>query len=233
MTLHGGPSPSPFPQPATGPERLLAAAYKCTLVLLLGTKYLQLTTPIQRAAGCVAAVVFVVIETIWTTIAHEDPSTGDVFIRFWNGSFGHSSFAQFWVNVLFSPMLLFTFRSLVHNPMLRVLLFPLNVWWLEIVEGYLIMFLFGRNVAWEYRGRDAFFHGNIKIQYALPWMGLGLAVEVVFSRILLPVASILSGGNEHGTCTLLVAAAVLTLSYSPRMGISGLMKAFGGYVFES
>ena len=40
------------------------------------------------------------------------------------------------------------------------------------------MLLFGRNVAWTYEGPDAWFHGNVKTGYLVPWLGLGAAVEL-------------------------------------------------------
>ena len=77
----------------------------------------------------------------------QDPATGGVSLSFKPDKLGHSSFAQFWSNVIWTPMIMHGYRSLVTNPYLRVALFPLNIWWLEIVEGYIIMFIFGRNVA--------------------------------------------------------------------------------------
>lgn len=228
MAIHGGPSPSPFPQPRSGAERALAATYKSIAAALLAHFYLNWTTPLHRAAGCVAAIAFIFIETLWTTIAHEDPASGAVSFRGWRGSFGHSSFAQFWANVLFAPMLLFWYRSLLPNNILRVVLFPLNVWWLEIVEGYIIMFFFGRNVAWEYRGQDALFHGNIKMQYAILWTGLGLLVELLWDPFLLPAAQLFAFDREYFTATTLLVAAVTTLSWAPRMGIAGILKSASG-----
>lgn len=232
MAIHGGPSPSPFPQPSSAPERMLAFMYKSVLLLFLCHSYLSWTSPIHRAGGCVGSLLFVVIETIWTTIAHEDAVSGNVTIRMPEG-LGHSSFAQFWANIIFTPMLIFGYRFLVSNALLRILLFPINVWCLEIVEGYLIMFLFGRNVAWEYKGCDTFFHGNIKIQYLLPWIGLGLLVESFFEPLLMPAAEALSRNGESGLCFIFLVATVLTLSFSPRLGIDGIIKSFKGHTFRS
>jgi hypothetical protein len=196
--------------------------------------YYASTSPLERVGGCLGASLFVVIETCWTTIAHEDTVTGVVSLRGpsqWH-KLGHSSFAQFWVNVLFTPALLFCYRSMIDNPYLRVALFPFNVWCLEIVEGYLIMFIFGRNVAWEYKGADAFFHGNIKAQYVFPWLGLGLLVEFIWDRAFLPLAESLLG-DESFLVVAGVVAVVLTAAYSPRMGIAGVLKSLSGADFSS
>ena len=75
---------------------------------------------------------------------------------------GHTTWHQFWANVLYTPILLFAYRTTLPDvPLLRVALFPLNVWLLEVVEGYALMFLFdGRNPAWTYTTDDAYFHGG-------------------------------------------------------------------------
>lgn len=232
MAIHGGQSPSPFPQPRTALERMLAVTYKAVALLLLVLLHLSLTTRFQRAASCIAATLFVIIETVWTTIAHEDPVSGAVSIRGWTGRMGHSSFAQFWANVMYTPILLFYYRSQIDNPFVRVLLFPLNIWLLEIVEGYVLMFLFGRNVAWEYRGRDAYFHGNIKLQYFLPWLGLGAVVEALWEKGLMPLTNALAAGSDNLSIFLLIAV-VLTVAHSPRMGIAGILKSLTGDGFSS
>ena len=48
----------------------------------------------------------------------------------------------------------------------RVVGFPLTVWLLEIVEGYLLIAVYGHNPAWTYTTPDAMFHGNIRTGYA-------------------------------------------------------------------
>ncbi|KDO20181.1 hypothetical protein SPRG_14529 [Saprolegnia parasitica CBS 223.65] len=92
---------------------------------------------------------------------------------------GHTTWAQFWANVLYTPLLLFTYRAWLPSAFLRVVLFPLNIWLLEIVEGYGLMLVFGRNIAWTYNTPDAYFHNNIRTGFAGLWLLLGLALEVV------------------------------------------------------
>ena len=41
--------------------------------------------------------------------------------------------------------------------------------------------------AWEYKGDHAFLHGNINLQYTLPWILLGLIVEVTWSPLIVPL----------------------------------------------
>lgn len=101
---------------------------------------------------------------------------------------GFTTFEQWWANVLYMPLLLFLYPELVSayigdSAVVRVLLFPLNVWLLEIVEGYGFMLIFGQNPAWSYEGSDAFFHGNIKLSHLPLWLLLGVLVEVGFQTV--------------------------------------------------
>ena len=107
-----------------------------------------------------------------------------------------------------------------------MILFPLNIWLLEIIEGYIIMFLFGKNIAWEYRGHDAFCHGNIKLGYAAPWIALGLVVELAWHPMILPLATELATSGMTGP--VLALAALVTLRYSPRMGLRGVWSSLQG-----
>ncbi|GMH62844.1 hypothetical protein TrRE_jg11155 [Triparma retinervis] len=194
MVKANGMSPSPFWQPSTPGERLLALCYKSAFLALLLWGYLNCTSSLDRAGSVGVAVVFIVIELTWTTIAHEDPKTGSVSVKGWQGKFGHSSFAQFWSNVVWGSMLLFRYREVIGlfgleegwaRSALFVFMFPFSVWWLEIVEGYILIFLFGKNVAWEYKGKAAYFHGTITIEYFVPWLGLGAAIELLWDSLIL------------------------------------------------
>ena len=56
------------------------------------------------------------------------------------------------------------------QPAVGIALFPIAVWSIEIVQGYALIFLFRRNVAWWYHGRDAFFRGTIKLGHWWAWL---------------------------------------------------------------
>jgi len=49
---------------------------------------------------------------------------------------GFTSFAQWWANVLYLPVGFPLYRLLIAPAWLRIALFPLNLWLLEIIEGY-------------------------------------------------------------------------------------------------
>jgi len=233
MTLRAAPSPSPFWQPSTPSTCLLAILYKTVFLLGLIWLHVELTTPTHRAAACLTALAFVGIETTWTTISSED-SSGAVSIQHpakWLSNIGHSSFAQFWSNVVFAPLIMHGYRSLLAGTTLpfrlaRVALFPFNIWGLEIVEGYVIMMVFGRNVAWEYTGRDAWFHGNVKGDYWLPWLGLGAVVELLWEPVI-------ERGIEEATRSgvapyVLGVAAGVTAGVAPRMSMGAIWRAVRG-----
>ena len=145
--------------------------------------------------------------------------------------------------------MLFGFRDLVSfvppldNSYGRVFLFPFSIWTHEIITGYLIMFIFGRNVAWEYIGPDAVFHGNVRLfwvsgrivarkgryifsPHSLPprtsfqqypfWVVLGSIVELLYARVdvaALGVALV----DVHFTRRVLRIALPFTLMFSPKM----------------
>lgn len=198
--------------------------------------YFKLTTSHHRAGGVICALGFILIETMWTSIATEDPLSGAVSVKFPPPRLGHSSFAQFWVNVLFTPGLLFFYRFLVSSSGLpyaraiRVFCFPFDIWCLEVVEGYLLMFLFGRNVAWEYRGPSAYFHGNITLQYYAPWCLLGGAVELLYNPLIVPAVTLFDLFNVGAK--VLPAAAVLTALFAPRMSLVAGLGALTGKKFD-
>lgn len=223
MTLHGGPSLSPFPQPTTQAMRYIAVLYKSAFLACIVYGYMMCTNSIHRAGGLLAACLFVIIEIVWNTVSHEDSITGKLTVRGWQGHIGHSSFAQFWSNIIFAPAILYLYRHIVPTPIIRVLLFPVNIWLLEICEGYIIMFIFGRNVAWEYRGPDSFCHGNIKMQYFLPWLGLGLFVEVTWDSIFETAVFYIFSNNIFPYA--MYAAGMVTLLVAPRMSCGSILNS--------
>lgn len=114
------------PRPAIGLLAVAAAAYL----------WFTLTNSELRGRALLASGAFALIETVWTTLATTDTATGATRFRAPAlGTLGHSSFTQFWANVLYTPLLLDGFRVVVpDHPAVRIALFPLNVWLLEVIE---------------------------------------------------------------------------------------------------
>ncbi len=156
------------------------------------------TTEQHRAASVVAACAFSLVETTWTSLFID----GKLGLRV-----GHTTWAQWWGNILYTPILLFGYRAALSSAIFRIAFFPLNIWALEICLGYSFIFLFGRNIAWYYDEPDAFFHGNIRLYYAIPWWVLGAIVELVWDPLLLPAAARL--GKEWPIALALAVPASL------------------------
>mmetsp|Transcript_37820 Transcript_37820/g.108047 ORF Transcript_37820/g.108047 Transcript_37820/m.108047 type:complete len:228 (-) Transcript_37820:92-775(-) len=89
----------------------------------------------------------------------------------------YTSVAQLVGNLLYTPVLLDAYGwAFEGTPFLYVALFPLNVWVLEIVQGYCISWVYGRNVAWCYLDyADELLSGCIRVGHGVFWWGLGLA----------------------------------------------------------
>jgi hypothetical protein len=100
---------------------------------------------------------------------------------------------QFWTGVLYAPVLLFTYGELVTHFHHRILLFPLNMWAMEIFSGTLIEYFFASN-DWKYDDEWAQFEGKISLMYAAIWLLFGAALEYGGLERLLAVAGYL---NSH------------------------------------
>eukprot|EP00455_Lapot_gusevi_P007659 TRINITY_DN13268_c0_g1_i1.p1 TRINITY_DN13268_c0_g1~~TRINITY_DN13268_c0_g1_i1.p1 ORF type:complete len:174 (-),score=26.21 TRINITY_DN13268_c0_g1_i1:132-653(-) len=125
------------------------------------------------------------IEYSWYSCSTELPNGEVIFTPFASTCRkGFTSFAQFWVNVLFVPIFVDCYYDwlLPNSFWLQVILFPINIWTLEIVEGYFITWFYGRNVAWFYTDNLAFFHGNISLHHGKLWLLLGF-----FSSLFYPL----------------------------------------------
>jgi hypothetical protein len=82
------------------------------------------------------AAAFSVIEFTFYTMTVEMPN-GDILLRPFDSRCrkGHTTVHQFACNVLYTPLLMDVYFSLVPSWPARILLFPLNIWLLEVVQG--------------------------------------------------------------------------------------------------
>ena len=155
-------------------EPLPVPIWKWAMLATIWMAWLTLTDWNQKRNSFLAGCVFAVVETVWTFL-----SSGK----------GYTTFSQFWVLALYFPIIVEPYRISVQTNMgknvdlfIRVLFYPFLIWFLEICEGYLLMFMFGRNTAWEYEHEppriknskpiyakekwihgDILFHGNIRL----------------------------------------------------------------------
>lgn len=145
----------------------------------------------QKLNSLVYAAGFSIIEFLFTAF-HKVDKDGRSVMNFPHFDFlqGHTTWPQFWCNCATLWLFIDIYMSNIQSAFLRILLFPLNIWILEILEGYFLIFLYGRNVAWTYEGSDAFFHGNIKLSYWKYWMLLSSCLEVIYPTLRLVLSEI-------------------------------------------
>lgn len=88
----------------------------------------------------------------------------------------YTTLAQYAGNLLYIPLLLDAYGWLLESrPVAYVLLFPLNVWVLEVILGGLIRSVHGHNVAWNYQDyADEHFNGDIRLGGCVWWAPMGI-----------------------------------------------------------
>ena len=85
-----------------------------------------------------------------------------------------TSVAQLAANVLSTPVLEAYHAWLGATPALFVALFPLLIWLYEIILGHVLIWLFGRNIAWCYEDyADAFCTACARLGHGPFWLALG------------------------------------------------------------
>lgn len=193
---------SPHPQlPFSFPNEIKV------LLVVIFLMYIFIPTR-TKILSVLLAFCFSCIEPIFYILTKEDPITGSISIA-WNelcqGSVGripHTTFEQFIVNLIFSGPFFLIYYAIFnenendnnnennplqfilphkwgHIELLRCILIPMLIWGLEIVEGFLLIAMYGWNPAWIYRGRDALFLGTICLEHAKYWIGLGFIMEII------------------------------------------------------
>jgi len=173
---------SPFPG--------IAAKWRFLLAWIAYGSWFLYATPFMKILSIGGATFFSIIEFLWYSMSVELPD-GSVVFKPWapNVRKGHTTFTQWAINILYLPFFWVVYQYLIPDWRLRILLFPFNIWLCEIIEGYILMFLFGYNPAWVYRGPLAFFHGNITLSYWIYWQMLGVPVEFGTHYLLAPVVA--------------------------------------------
>ncbi len=104
---------------------------------------------------------------------------------FINDGTAYTSFAQFFGNLLYVPILLDGYGFLFYeNFIVYVLFFPVNIWLLEIVLNHLFRLIYGRNIAWCYHSyEDSKLNGVIRVGHGKFWLLLGIACHVIYPTL--------------------------------------------------
>jgi hypothetical protein len=153
----------------------MSKSSRILLCFLVGYNWHVLLSEKDQILSIMGASLFGCVEYTWTKIT--------------SGK-GNTTWYQFACNVAYVPYLLLdcrqflcgysapiSFMGFEVNPS-AVVLFPFSIYTLELVQGYALIYLFGENRAWHYKGPMAFFHGNINLAYFFVWMGFGAAIEL-------------------------------------------------------
>ena len=165
------------------------ATLACAGIIFLWYMYTPLSGKIR---GLLGATLFSCMEFCFYMMTHERPDGTIDFRPFqWNRP-GHTTIHQWVINVFFLPFFLDYYFLWVQPGIVRALGWMVNVWVLEIVEGYFLIWLYGYNPAWEYHGKDALFHGTIKLSYWRFWGPMGFVLEYVAWPWLYPLTNTLA-----------------------------------------
>jgi len=152
--------------------------------IVLGWYLLTSTTTKLEAITMAATYSF--IEFSWYTFTimneHHVVLIAPLSVR---GRNGFTSVEQFILNVLYIPIALHCYCALFEYPnlpwilqnisaLVRTMCFPFNIWLLEIVQNWILRFLYGFNPAWDYTGAPGSrFGGAINVAHWKLWVALG------------------------------------------------------------
>lgn len=134
-------------------------------------------TTFDQKIDCFAlASFFSFVEFIWRGF-HEDPVTQIKYFAMFDIKRCNTSKEQFLLNLFFSPITLHLYKYLINNIYLQFILFPLNVWITELVQGSYLLKIHEKRV-WEYKDQYALCNNLISISYIFYWYLL--AIPYVF-----------------------------------------------------
>jgi hypothetical protein len=95
----------------------------------------------------------------------------------------HTTGHQWWCN-LFKHFLVADCYNFVLSDFsgpFRLMLYPVNIWAVELVQDAALRWLHGFNPAWDYRGcAGARFNGAICLEMWPEWLLVGLVFECVY-----------------------------------------------------
>ncbi|KAF9361582.1 hypothetical protein BGX26_001587 [Mortierella sp. AD094] len=122
------------------------------LIALVVIQWVHATSLAVKIQCLVGAALFSCTEYTFYTMTVEAPD-GTVTVKPFAGRPGHTTVHQYIMNVFYIPILIHGYHALIAPTWLRILLFPINIWILEIIQGYTLIYLIGYNAAWTYRGK--------------------------------------------------------------------------------
>jgi hypothetical protein len=88
---------------------------------------------------------------------------------------------QFIANFIFMPFMIEDYNILFPNRYFKYLIFPFDVWLFEIIMGYSMIFILGKNPAWTYNTKYSYFRGQIALECYPRWFFLGIFQDLLYS----------------------------------------------------
>ncbi|KAF9546938.1 hypothetical protein EC957_009103 [Mortierella hygrophila] len=122
------------------------------LIALVFIQWFHATSLAVKLQCLIGAGLFSCTEYTFYTMTVESPD-GTVSVKPFAGRPGHTTVHQYIMNVFYIPILIHSYHAVIGSTALRILLFPLNIWLLEMIQGYTLIYLIGYNAAWTYRGK--------------------------------------------------------------------------------
>lgn len=130
--------------------------------------------------GLVYGLGFALIEIIFTTFAKDSDDGG---IHFAFGPLGRTTWIMIPGSILGGTVIIENFYHFTTPFLLRVFLWPLVIWLIEILWGGFLFYGCNGKRAWYYEGNSAKINGFIKLSYYPFWLILGLGIELSFFLI--------------------------------------------------
>jgi len=130
------------------------------------------TTLITKLLSLMCAVAFAIIESSYRC-AH-------------GGGF-YSTYQQFIMSVLGSPIFIIFYWNFIVNVWLRLLMFPFVLWLWELVADRCLKSLYNsHNPAWNYSySKYSMFSGAIRLDFYFYWLLMGVSLELVNKYIVI------------------------------------------------
>lgn len=93
--------------------------------------------------------------------------------------YGYTTMAQYIISISYSPFIIQWIRYVKFmnwNIFVIFILFPVNIWIVELCAGFTMQYYFGYNLAWHYNTHDSLLGSNIRLAYYPLFFFLGIAL---------------------------------------------------------
>ncbi len=129
------------------------------------------------ARGVFYGAAFALVETLFRCLTDED---ADGTVRFRPNLAGRTTWAMVPGSMLGGLYVLEPFHGLVQDRLLRLFLWPLPIWLIEVLWGAFLFYGCNGTRAWHYRGAGARLNGFVKLTYYPLWLGLGAILDAFY-----------------------------------------------------